>query len=206
MRFEQPICLTGIKVGAAPGTGPGAAVTPHIHLFAYDLSTLGAARFAVLTENCTLPTSGTKAVRIEVRTRTSSWQQCPSQALFLLATLQACKSMSISALQLRMPSSLQAVVTNTVILRGHYQTLPVALYGWTIATDDEQQTAPAIGELAFSFKWQAPEPTTQAFAGQDGTLVLWLTLFKLQSNRWPWHSASLGCWRIHAKYRQRKEM
>ena len=67
VRFEQPICLTGIKVGAAPGTGPGAAVTPHIHLFAYDLSTLGAARFAVLTENCTLPASGTKAVRIEVR-------------------------------------------------------------------------------------------------------------------------------------------
>ena len=67
VRFEQPICLTGIKVGAAPGTGPGAAVTPHIHLFAYDLSTLGAARFAVLTEDCTLPTSGTKAVRIEVR-------------------------------------------------------------------------------------------------------------------------------------------
>jgi len=66
VRFEQPICLTGIKVGAAPGTGPGAAVTPHIHLFAYDLSTLGAARFALLTENCTLPTSGTKAVRIEV--------------------------------------------------------------------------------------------------------------------------------------------
>ena len=66
VRFEQPICLTGIKVGAAPGSGPGAAVTPHIHLFAYDLSTLGAARFAILTENCSLPTSGTKAVRIEV--------------------------------------------------------------------------------------------------------------------------------------------
>ena len=74
IRFEQPICLTGIKVGAAPGTGPGAAVTPHIHLFAYDLSTLGAARFAVLTENCSLPTSGTKAVRIEV-SRTQSTLQ-----------------------------------------------------------------------------------------------------------------------------------
>ena len=76
VRFEQPICLTGIKVGAAPGTGPGAAVTPHIHLFAYDLSTLGAARFAVLTENCSLPTSGTKAVRIEV----SSAQACCSRS------------------------------------------------------------------------------------------------------------------------------
>ena len=123
----------------------------------------------------------------------------------LTGTIRACNPTGmllhvIAALQLRMPWCLQAVVTNTVILRGHYQTLPVALYGWTIATDDEQQAAPAMGELIFSFKWQAPEPTTQAFAGQDGTSVLWLISCKLQSNRWPWHSAST-CWRIHAKYR-----
>ncbi len=80
VRFEQPICLTGIKVGAAPGSGPGAAVTPHIHLFAYDLSTLGAARFAILTENCSLPTSGTKAVRIEVRCAWAYLQHIPYSA------------------------------------------------------------------------------------------------------------------------------
>lgn len=62
--------------------------------------------------------------------------------------------------------SVQAVVTNTVILRGHYQTLPVALYGWTIASDDEQRAAaPVSGELAFSFQWEAPETATQPFAG-----------------------------------------
>ena len=61
--------------------------------------------------------------------------------------------------------SVQAVVTNAVVLRGHYQTLPVALYGWTIAPDDEQQATPTGAELAFSFKWEAPEPTAQAFAG-----------------------------------------
>ena len=63
----------------------------------------------------------------------------------------------------------QAVVTNTVVLRGHYQTLPVALYGWTIASDDEHRPAPLGGELAYSFSWEAPESNTQAFAGEKHT-------------------------------------
>ena len=108
----------------------------------------------------------------------------------LTGTIRACNSTGmllhvIAALQRRMPLSLQAVVTNTVILRGHYQTLPVALYGWTIATDDEQQAAPAMGELIFSFKWQPPEPTTQAFAGQDGTSVLSLSYIKCKATGGP---------------------
>jgi hypothetical protein len=65
VRFQQPICLTGIKVGAAPGSG-GLAEQPHVHLFALDLSTMSAARFALLTGHCSLPPSGTKAVRLEV--------------------------------------------------------------------------------------------------------------------------------------------
>ena len=65
----------------------------------------------------------------------------------------------------------QAVVTNTVVLRGHYQTLPVALYGWTIASDEEQHSAPLGGELAFAFDWEAPESNTQAFAGEKFTSV-----------------------------------
>lgn len=63
----------------------------------------------------------------------------------------------------------QAIVTNTVVLRGHYQTLPVALYGWTIASDDEQRAVAPGGELAFSFSWEAPMSNTQAFAGKRGT-------------------------------------
>ena len=62
---------------------------------------------------------------------------------------------------------MQAVVTNTVVLRGHYQTVPVALYGWTIASDDDQHTTSLGGELAFSFSWEAPESNTQAFAGAE---------------------------------------
>ena len=40
---------------------------PYIHVFAADLTTLSAARFSLLTQHCTLPTTGTKAVRLEVR-------------------------------------------------------------------------------------------------------------------------------------------
>lgn len=35
------------------------------------------------------------------------------------------------------PSSppLQAIITDTVVLRGRYQTLPIALYGWNLQAD-----------------------------------------------------------------------
>ncbi len=77
--------------------------------------------------------------------------------------------------------SVQAVVTNAVVLRGQYQTLPVALYGWTIAPDDEQRATPTGGELAFSFKWEAPESTTQAFAGAYHSLFHESSLTQIQS-------------------------
>ena len=78
---------------------------------------------------------------------------------------------------------MQAVITNTIVLRGHYQTLPVALYGWTIASNDQQSGASLGGELTFSFKWEAPESNTQAFAGQTGTSI--------NSSVWPnlWHGS-----------------
>jgi hypothetical protein len=57
----------------------------------------------------------------------------------------------------------QAVVTNTVVLRGRYQTLPVALYGWTIALDNGQQALhPSI---EYSASWQPPAALPPAFAG-----------------------------------------
>ncbi|KAK9829627.1 hypothetical protein WJX72_006957 [[Myrmecia] bisecta] len=99
VRFEGPICLTGVKVGAAPGSAAQTGGSAHVSVFARDLSTLASARFACLTEQCSLPASGTKAVRLE------------------------------------------PVFTDQVVLRGRYQTLPVALYGWT------QQDTPQLQHL-----------------------------------------------------------
>lgn len=67
VHFDQPICLTGIKIGAAPATVGGLAGRPYIHLFAIDLTTQSAARFALVTQDCTLPDKDTKAVRLDVR-------------------------------------------------------------------------------------------------------------------------------------------
>ena len=64
VHFPQAVCLTGVKVGAVP-VKVGAVEPPTVHIFAKDLITLGAARFACLAEDCALPESGTKAVRLE---------------------------------------------------------------------------------------------------------------------------------------------
>ena len=66
VHFPQAVCLTGLKVGAAPAAGGPLGTTPYVHIFANDLTTLGAARFTCLAEDCQLPESGTKAVRLEV--------------------------------------------------------------------------------------------------------------------------------------------
>ena len=65
VHFPQAVCLTGVKVGAVPAK-LGGEDTAYVHIFAADLTTPGAARFVCLTENCALPESGTKAVRLEV--------------------------------------------------------------------------------------------------------------------------------------------
>ena len=61
VHFPQAICLTGLKVGAVQDTGS------HIRVFARDLETLGSARFACLADQCALPDTNVKAVRVEVR-------------------------------------------------------------------------------------------------------------------------------------------
>lgn len=66
MRLSQPVCLTGIKVGAASGAGGAGGAAPLVNVFAADLTTLAAARMACLAERCLLPEAGTKAVRLEV--------------------------------------------------------------------------------------------------------------------------------------------
>lgn len=65
VRFPQAVCLTGVKVGAVP-TKLASGEPASVDIFAADLATLGAARFACLAESCTLPESGTRAVRLEV--------------------------------------------------------------------------------------------------------------------------------------------
>ena len=65
IHFSNIICLTGLKIGAAPGTGSLTDV-PHVHVFALDLHTLSGSRYACAAEHCTLPDSGTRSVRVEV--------------------------------------------------------------------------------------------------------------------------------------------
>lgn len=67
IRFPNAICLTGVKIGAAPGVG-SPTDTPHVHVFAQDLHTLTGSRYACVAEHCNLPDSGTRAVRVEVVT------------------------------------------------------------------------------------------------------------------------------------------
>lgn len=72
VRFKEPVCVTGIKVGAPPGaTGlpqlKGDA-RPAVRVFAREAGSLPAARLACLCEPCLLPTTGTQAVRFEVST------------------------------------------------------------------------------------------------------------------------------------------
>jgi len=69
VHFPQAVCLTGVKVGAVPSS-MGSEKSASVHIFARDLTTLGAAKFACLAESCALPDSGTKAVRLEVVPRT----------------------------------------------------------------------------------------------------------------------------------------
>ena len=65
IHFTNIICLTGLKIGAAPGTGSLTDV-PHVHVFALDLHTLSGSRYACAAEHCTLPDNGTRSVRVEV--------------------------------------------------------------------------------------------------------------------------------------------
>ena len=65
VHFPNIICLTGVKIGAAPGTGSH-TVVPHVHVFAHDLHTLSGSRYACVAEHCNLPDTGTRAVRVEV--------------------------------------------------------------------------------------------------------------------------------------------
>ncbi|KAL0053110.1 hypothetical protein WJX82_000994 [Trebouxia sp. C0006] len=110
VHFPNIICLTGVKIGAAPGTGSLTDV-PHVHVFAHDLHTLSGSRYACVAEHCNLPDSGTRAVRVE------------------------------------------PIFTKQLLLRGQYQTLPLAVYGWALPAgsaikDTAELTDAATSQLA----------------------------------------------------------
>ena len=53
-----------------------------------------------------------------------------------------------------------------MVLRGRYQTLPVALYGWTVALDSSTPKALLVARgIEFSASWQPPAALPPAFAG-----------------------------------------
>ncbi|KAL3150414.1 hypothetical protein ABBQ32_000252 [Trebouxia sp. C0010 RCD-2024] len=105
IHFSNVICLTGLKIGAAPGTGSLTDV-PHVHIFAQDLHTLSGSRYACAAEHCTLPDSGTRSVRVE------------------------------------------PVFTKKLLLRGQYQTLPLAVYGWAMPGASGLKDTPEVAEAA----------------------------------------------------------
>ena len=51
VRFDAPVCINGIKVGAAPGTAPKPAAgdpAPYVRLFGRKLAALPSAKFSVV--------------------------------------------------------------------------------------------------------------------------------------------------------------
>lgn len=64
------------------------------------------------------------------------------------------------------PVIVQAIITTTVVLRGRFQTLPVALYGWKIALENGQKDVSAGGDsIVYSANFSLPAPAPRAFAG-----------------------------------------
>ena len=52
VRFDAPVCISGIKVGAAPGTAPKPAAgdpAPYVRLFGRKFAALPSAKFSVVS-------------------------------------------------------------------------------------------------------------------------------------------------------------
>lgn len=63
--FGEPVCITGVTVGAVPGSALSATPSS-LALFARDLETPSTGRFASLCEGFEQPEAGTRAVHVEV--------------------------------------------------------------------------------------------------------------------------------------------
>ncbi|KAL0034398.1 hypothetical protein WJX79_000220 [Trebouxia sp. C0005] len=127
VHFPTIICLTGVKIGAAPGTGSLTDV-PHVHVFAHDLHTLSGSRYACVAEHCNLPDSGTRAVRVE------------------------------------------PIFTKQLLLRGQYQTLPLAVYGWALPAGSALKDTAELSDAATS-KLAAVILTDSASASSPASIL-----------------------------------
>ena len=165
IHFINIICLTGLKIGAAPGTGSLTEV-PHVHVFALDLHTLSGSRYACAAEHCTLPDNGTRSVRVEVSIVNMS----------ICCTVVQSFTLSLCCMLL------QPVFTNKLLMRGHYQTLPLAVYGWAMPANSaikvlSQLTLPSCLHhmsahlLCCSINMQNHMSVAAAFVGPLSTLV-----------------------------------
>ena len=131
IRFPQTVCVSGIKIGGVPNAGTEADA-PFIRVFAKSASLLSSARFSCLLEHEHLPElQSTKAVRFEVRNTTV--------LVWLWETLLNSISRGSKSATL-----VQVTPTDTMIVRGRFQTLPLAIYGWTLP--------PAPGQVACLLK------------------------------------------------------
>lgn len=69
IKFGEPIHVSGIKVGAPPGSAPKPSAgdpAPNVRLFGRKLQSLTATRFSAVGEPTTLPQTGTQAVKFKV--------------------------------------------------------------------------------------------------------------------------------------------
>ena len=144
----------------------------YIHIFAADLTTLGSSQLACLSERCTLPTQAVKSVRVEVR--------------FCQSTLSSRLRCKDSLCMTAEPTDfVQATLTDQVILRGRYRTLPVGLYGWRLAPQEQVQaptnfhtntwllkflfTLASLGSRVAVVRW--PPALSTAHSGQAGSML-----------------------------------
>ena len=120
IRFPETVCVSGIKIGGVPNAGTGNDA-PYIRVFAKSVSLLASARFSCLLEHEHLPElQTTKAVRFEVCPAGHYWH------FFFLA-----RAMS-KGTGIKCGIRMQVTPTDTLVVRGKFQTLPLAIYGWTL--------------------------------------------------------------------------
>ncbi len=66
-----------------------------------------------------------------------------------------------------MPLPVQAIITDTVVLRGRYQTLPIALYGWNLQSDAADAPSNAFLDTGVVLR-PFDEPTSDLCAPAPG--------------------------------------
>lgn len=140
--FSSLVCVTGISVGAVPGV-IRREDNSFINIFARDVRTPGAARFACLYEGLQQPVAGTSTIPVQV---------CKRARGFMLWSGLLCSVMVCTVLtnpSHRFPS-MQQFVTDHIVIRGRFQTAPVTLHGFELdamASDADANPSPTLPTL-----------------------------------------------------------